>query len=91
MADDQAVKFIERMFSHAAHDRVAVLAIPRSEGKAEQRVFTLPQATSRKVQAWLRHLNARGYDIYLCVNPIRLARISHQSSQKSSERGHRGI
>lgn len=72
MADDQAVKFIERMFSHASHDRVAILAVPRSEGKAEQRVFTLPQATSRKVQAWLRHLNARGYDIYLCVNPIRL-------------------
>ena len=71
MADDQAVKFIERMFSYAARDRVAILAIPRSEGKAEQRVFTLPQATSRKVQAWLRHLNARDYDIYLCVNPIR--------------------
>ena len=72
MADEQAVKFIERMFSHVAHDRIAILAIPRAEGKAEQRVFTLPQATSRKVQAWLRHLNAREYDIYLCVNPIRV-------------------
>ena len=71
MEADQAVKFIERMFSHAAHDRMAILAIPRSEGKAEQRVFTLPQATSRKVQGWLRHLNARDYDIYLCVNPVR--------------------
>ena len=71
MEADQAVKFIERMFSHAAHDRMAILAIPRSEGKAEQRVFTLGQATSRKVQAWLRHLNARDYDIYLCVNPVR--------------------
>ena len=71
MEGEQAVKFIERMFSHAAHDRVAILAIPRSGGKAEQRVFTLPQATSGKVQAWLRHLNARDYDIYLSVNPIR--------------------
>ena len=71
MEADQAVKFIERMFSHAASDRMAILAIPRSEGKAEQRVFTLGQATSRKVQAWLRHLNARDYDIYLCVNPVR--------------------
>ena len=71
MEEDQAVKFIERMFSHAASDRMAILAIPRSEGKAEQRVFTLSQATSRKVQAWLRHLNARDYDIYLCVNPVR--------------------
>ena len=71
MEADQAVKFIERMFSHAAQDRMAILAIPRSEGKAEQRVFTLGQATSRKVQGWLRHLNARDYDIYLCVNPVR--------------------
>ena len=50
MEDGQAVKFIERMLSHAARDRIAILAIPRSAGKAEQRVFTLPQATSRKVQ-----------------------------------------
>ena len=40
MEADQAVKFIERMFSHAASDRMAILAIPRSVGKAEQRVFT---------------------------------------------------
>ena len=71
MEADQAVKFIERMFSHAAQDRMAILAIPRSGGKAEQRVFTLGQATSRKVQAWLRHMNASDYDIYLCVNPVR--------------------
>ena len=71
MDEDQPTQFIQRMFSHAARDRVAFLAIPRPEGKAEQRVFTLPQATSRKVQAWLRHLNAREYDIYLSVNPIR--------------------
>ena len=71
MEEDQAVKFIERMFSHAAQDRMAILAIPRSGGKAEQRVFTLGQATSRKVQAWLRHMNARDYAIYLCVNPVR--------------------
>ena len=71
MDEDQPTLFIERMFSHAAHDRVALLALPRPDGKAEQRVFTLPQATSSKVQAWLRHLNARDYDIYLCVNPIR--------------------
>ena len=71
MEENQSAQFIRRMFSHAARDRVAILAIPRSGGKAEQRVFTLPQATSRKVQAWLRHMNVRDYDIYLCVNPVR--------------------
>ena len=71
MEENQSAQFIRRMFSHAARDRVAILAIPRSGGKAEQRVFTLPQATSRKVQAWLRHMNVSDYDIYLCVNPVR--------------------
>ena len=71
MEDDQSAKFIHRMFSHASRDRIAILAIPRSGGKAEQRVATLAQVSSPKYLAWLRHLNARDYDIYLCVNPIR--------------------
>ena len=80
MEEDQPVKFIDRMFSHAARDRVALLAVPRSGGKTEQRVFTLPQATSRKVQAWLRHLNARDCDIYLSVNPIRAGSWNREKS-----------
>ena len=72
MAEGQAVQFIGRMFSAAAGDRVAILAIPRSGGKAEQRVFSPAQASSGAVQGWLRHLNARGYDIYLGVNPVRI-------------------
>ena len=70
MNDDQAAKFIERMFSYAARDHVAVLAVPRSGGRTEQRVFTLPQATSRKAQGRQRHLNGRDYDIYLSVNLV---------------------
>ena len=80
MGEDQPVKFIERMFSQAARDRVAILAVPRSAGRGEQRVYTLPQVTSRKVQAWLRHLNARDYDIYLCVNPIRVGSRGREKS-----------
>ena len=71
MEEDQSAKFIHRMFSDAAQDRIAILAVPRSAGNAEQRVATLAQASSPKYLAWLRHLNARDYDIYLCVNPIR--------------------
>ena len=71
MEEDQSAKFIHRMFSDAARDRIAILAVPRSAGNAEQRVATLAQASSPKYLAWLRHLNARDYDIYLCVNPIR--------------------
>ena len=87
MEADQAVKFIERMFSHAASDRMAILAIPRSMGKAEQRVFTLGQASSRKVQGWLRHMNARDYDIYLCVNPVRVGSGGREKGDISTKTG----
>ena len=53
--EDQSAKFIHRMFSHAARDRIAILAVPRSAGNAEQRVATLAQASSPKYLAWLRH------------------------------------
>ena len=56
MEEDQSAKFIHRMFSHAARDRIAILAVPRSAGNAEQRVATLAQASSPKYLAWLRHL-----------------------------------
>ena len=53
-------------------DRVAILAIPRSDPKArvEQRFAPAGTAAGR-TQAWLRHLNAQRYDIYLGVNPVR--------------------
>ena len=47
MEEDQSAKFIQRMFSHAARDRIAILAVPRSAGNAEQRVATLPRRPRR--------------------------------------------
>ncbi len=53
-------------------DRVAILAIPRADPDAriEQRLKPAKTAAGR-TQAWLRHLNAQRYDIYLGVNPVR--------------------
>ena len=53
-------------------ERVAILAIPRADRKAgvEQR-FAVARVAAGRTQAWLRHLNARRYDIYLGVNPVR--------------------
>ena len=53
-------------------DRVAILAIPRADpdGRVEQR-FTPAETAAGRTQAWLRHLNAQRYDIYLGVNPVR--------------------
>ena len=56
-------------------ERVALVAIPRGsraeELKVEQRVFSAAKAASPKVQAWLRHLNAKRYDIFVGMQPIR--------------------
>ena len=58
-------------YFHHADDHVAVLAIPRKGGTLYQRFPTAEAACSTKYQAWLRHLNADGYDIYVSSNPIR--------------------
>ena len=70
MRDQTAVRYLNSMFDRG--DRVALLAIPRSDPKArvEQR-FTSAHVAGGKTQAWLRHLNAERYDIYLGVNPVR--------------------
>lgn len=70
MVDQTPVRFLNRMFDGA--DRVAILAIPRADpnGRVEQR-FTPSGTAAGRTQAWLRHLNAQRYDIYLGVNPVR--------------------
>ena len=65
--------YIRSLFD--ATERVALVAIPRgpraAELKVEQRVFSAATAASPKVQAWLRHLNAHRYDVFLGMQPIR--------------------
>ena len=41
------------------------------EPKVEQRVWPVATAASDKAQAWLRHLNASRYDIFVGMNPMR--------------------
>lgn len=52
-------------------DRLAVVVIHRKEGKVLQRVETAEAIASRKYQAWLRHENAQGSDIYISQNTLR--------------------
>lgn len=76
-------------------DRVATVLIPRDAGagrdgeppKVEQRVWPASSAGSDKVQAWLRHLNARKYDVFLSMNPMRpLARTRHKGDVLAVDR-----
>ena len=52
-------------------DRLAVVVINRREGKVLQRVETAGAIASPKYQAWLRHQNAQGSDIYISQNSLR--------------------
>ena len=62
--------YIRAMFPDS-DDHVAILAVPRGKGgRVEQRFPTSKRAAAAQYQAWLRHLNATGYDVYLGVNPV---------------------
>ena len=70
-------KYLSEMYEH--DDRVATVLIPRDAGsghgdeplKVEQRGWPVSAAGSDKVQAWLRHLNARRYGLFVGMNLMR--------------------
>ena len=67
--------FIEALYAQDEH--VAVLAVQRGEEKrgeeneVHQRITPAASAAAGRFQSWLRHLNARGHDIFIGMNPIR--------------------
>jgi hypothetical protein len=55
-------------------DWVAVFLKTYRTGDVAQRVMPLVAATRPRFQAWLTHLNARGWNVYVSVNAIRPGR-----------------
>jgi RepB DNA-primase N-terminal domain len=51
-------------------DHLAVLLHHRAKGDTIQRVNTAGAIASAKWQAWLRHANANGYDVYISQNTL---------------------
>ena len=66
------VRFLRAAF--APHDSVGVLLKTYRTGQVIQRVVPVTTATSDRFQAWLRHLNARGWNAYVGVNAYRPGR-----------------
>lgn len=66
-----AESYIAELFRDDEH--LAVLAVPRASGSSdpEQRILTAERARAPGFQAWLRHLNANGHDIFVGMNPLR--------------------
>ncbi len=61
--------FLRRL--HRADDRVALVAIARPSGRVRQRLLHVEELLSRRSHAWLAHLNRKGCDLYVSVNPLR--------------------
>ncbi|MDE0125224.1 MAG: DNA-primase RepB domain-containing protein [Bryobacterales bacterium] len=71
-----ASEYIRQLYPDP-EERMANVLIPRAEAdggerpKVEQRVWPARTAMSAGVQAWMRHLNARRYDVFVGMNPLR--------------------
>ena len=61
-------------------DRIAVLVLNRQLGETTQRITTAQKASSPEFQAWLRHKNASGADIYLGMNALQ-----HHASTRTKD------
>ncbi len=62
-------EYIRRNFE--PNDRIAVLVLNRDTGRKVQRVTTAEKLASESWQAWLRHENAQGANIYISYNSLR--------------------
>ena len=62
-------KYILDTFAPA--NRIAVLALNRDFRETVQRITSAEKAASPEFQAWLRHKNASGADIYIGMNPLK--------------------
>jgi hypothetical protein len=62
-------RYILESFEPAS--RIAVLALNRDSRETIQRITSAEKAASPEFQAWLRHKNASGSDIYIGMNPLK--------------------
>ena len=67
-------------------DRIALLILNRETGESVQRITTAEKATSPEFQAWLRHRNATGDEIYVGMNPLKPDAATRTKDQVSTIR-----
>ena len=66
------VEFLRTAF--AADDSIGVLLKTYRAGQAMQRIVPVATAAGERFQAWLRHLNAQEWNVYVSVNAYRRGR-----------------
>jgi hypothetical protein len=55
----------------AAQDRIALLALHRTNNEVIQRITTAETLSSSDFQAWLSYLNSQKHDLYLSMNTLK--------------------
>jgi hypothetical protein len=68
------------------HDRIALLLLNRESGESVQRITAAEKASSPEFQAWLRHRNATGDEIYIGMNPLKQDAATRTKDQVSTIR-----
>lgn len=66
------VRFLQAAF--APDDSIGVLLKTYRTGQVIQRIVPVAEAISDRFQAWLRHMNAHGWNVYVGVNAYRPGR-----------------
>ena len=66
------VRFLQAAFDH--DDSIGVLLKTYRTGQVIQRIVPVTSAISDRFQAWLRHMNAHGWNVYVGVNAYRPGR-----------------
>lgn len=67
-------------------DRIALLLLNQQTGESVQRITSAEKASSPEFQAWLRHRNASGDEIYVGMNPLKQDAATRTKDQVSTIR-----
>ena len=78
--EKQGAAYVRAFYEPGEH--FALLAVGRVPGfeTVKQRIVTAGAFVEGGYQGWLRHLNARGFDLFVSVNPIAPARGQREKS-----------
>jgi hypothetical protein len=52
-------------------DRIAVVLLDKRSGAVLQRVASIERVVAPEYQAWLRHMNAQKYEVYISMNTLK--------------------
>jgi hypothetical protein len=64
-----SVRYLRDNFN--VEDRIAVVLLNKRSGAVLQRVASIERVVAPEYQAWLRHMNAQRYEVYISMNTLK--------------------